>query len=291
MRTGMKILVALGLIIASAAVADTAASSDGTMPSYLRDRGTGIRTSMFGTFVQQKELLIYAFYEYYLDNNLQYTPTEYGGAGLQDFEGRYRANEGLIFAAYGISDRVAIEMEAAVISASFERDPTDGTGTPARLEESGLGDVEGQVHIRLMKESEHRPEIFSFFEAVIPHAKDKPLIGTEDWEGAVGAGVMRGYGFGTVSARVSVEYAAASDTPWDLGEWGVDFVRRGSPSWLVYAGIEGQATDEVAFIGEVQRRLNSHATLKLGAGVGLAANSTDFAPEVGIIFNLPTGGK
>ena len=34
-----------------------------------RDRGTGQPTSMFGTYVRRRELLVYPFFEYYLDND------------------------------------------------------------------------------------------------------------------------------------------------------------------------------------------------------------------------------
>ena len=39
------------------------------LPYYLQDRGTGIPTSQFGTYVRKGELLIYPFYEYYYDSN------------------------------------------------------------------------------------------------------------------------------------------------------------------------------------------------------------------------------
>lgn len=292
MRTGMKMLVALALTTTFATIAGVAAGSDdGTLPGYLRDRGTGVRTSMFGTYVNRGELLIYPFYEYYYDNSLQYSPNEYGGVGAQDFKGRYRAHEGLIFVGYGITDRLGIELEVATISATFEKDPTDASGTPARIEESGLGDVEGQITYRWVKESERRPEVFSYAEAVSPQNRTKALIGTPDWEFKFGSGVSRGYAFGTLTGRVSVEYIKDSTTPWDLGEWALEYFRRVPSGWGFYAGFEGQATDEVSFVGEVQRRLSSRATLKLNSSVGLTENSTDFAPEVGIMFKLPTGRK
>ena len=286
MRTGMKMLVALALVAMACA---TSASADET-PAQ-RDRDGGIRTSMFGTYVNRGELLLYPFFEYYRDNDLQYSPTEFGGVGSQDFKGRYRASEGLIFLGYGITDRFAIELEAAVISATFEKDPADASGTPARIEESGVGDVEGQITYRWTKESEHRPEIFSYAEAVSPQNKTKALIGTPDWEFKFGSGVLRGFTFGTLTARVAVEYIRESSTPWDLGEWALEYWRRVPSGWGFYAGFEGQATDEVSFVGEVQRRLGSRATLKLNTSIGLMENATDFAPEVGIMFRLPTGRK
>jgi len=277
--------VVVALLLSCAPFVSAAAE----LPSYLRDRGIGMRTSMFGSYVEKGQLIVYPFYEHYHDNNQQYSPDEYGVSSTTDYEAHYRANEGILFASYGITSRMNIEMEAAVISATFEKDPTDATGTPAKIKESGLGDVEGQVTYRWLEEGEHRPELYSFFEAVIPHAKDKALIGTEDWEFAFATGGARGFSFGTVVASIGVEYTKASETPWDLGEWELGYLRRLNPGWRVYAGIEGAATDEVSLITEAQRRLSSVATLKMNLGLGLTSNTTDFAPEVGVMFTLPTG--
>lgn len=287
MRFTRKSLVGFALI---AWLPTLAAADAGTSP-YMRDRGPGIRTSMFGTYVQKGELLLYPFYEYYHDNNLQYSPSEFGAVGSQDFEGRYRANEQLIFVGYGITDRLAIELEAAHISATFEKDPADASGTPARIEESGVGDVEGQITYRWLKESERQPEVFSFFEAVSPQNKSKALIGTPDWELKFGSGVSRGFEFGTLTIRAAAEYVTASSSAWDLGEWALEYFRRVPSGWGYYAGLEGQALDELSLVGEVQRRLGRYATLKLNSSVGLTANATDVAPEVGIMFAIPTGGR
>ena len=93
MKPAPSILAVIALL---AALPMTGAAEE-DIPPYLRDRGTGIRTSMFGTYVRRGELIVYPFYEYYRDNDLQYSPSELGGVGDQDFEGRYRANEGLVF--------------------------------------------------------------------------------------------------------------------------------------------------------------------------------------------------
>jgi hypothetical protein len=39
-------------------------AQDPPRPTYLEDRGTGIPTSMFGTYVRRGELLVYPFFEY-----------------------------------------------------------------------------------------------------------------------------------------------------------------------------------------------------------------------------------
>jgi hypothetical protein len=258
------------------------------LPSYLRDRGTGMRTSMFASYVNRGEFLVYPFYEYYKDDNQQYSPNEYGGTGIQDLEGKYRANEGILFLGYGITDKLAIEVEMAYISATFEKDPLDTYGTPPKVESSGVGDLEGQITFRFLTETEKRPELYTFFEAVVPHDKTDPLVGTEDWEFKLGVGGFRGFGFGTLWLSAAAEYTSASSTPWDLGETQLGYIRRVNPQWRVYAGIEGQATDEASLITEVQRTLSSNAYLKANLGLGLTSNATDFAPEVGVMFSFPT---
>ena len=68
------------------------------LPRYLRDRGTGVRTSLLGSYVGHGELLVYPFFEWYADGNLEYKPSELGyGASRVDHRGRYRASEGILF--------------------------------------------------------------------------------------------------------------------------------------------------------------------------------------------------
>lgn len=72
---------------------------------------------MFGTYVRNGELLLYPFFEWYSDRNLEYKPEEFGHVGGEDYRGRYRAYEGLIFLGYGVTDNLALELEVAAISA------------------------------------------------------------------------------------------------------------------------------------------------------------------------------
>ncbi len=193
------------------------------LPAYLTDRGTGLPTSMFGTYIRRGELVVYPFYEYYGDRNFEYKPSEFGVPGDVDFRGRYRANEGILLVAYGLRDNLAFEMEAAVISASFDKSPADASALPARLTESGLGDVEAQLRWRWRKETESRPELFSYTEVVFPHAKAKDLIGTPGWEVKVGTGVIRGFRWGTLTVRGAVEFSQASSSHVDVGEYAVEY--------------------------------------------------------------------
>ena len=255
-------------------------------PPYLRDRGTGIPTSMFGTYVRRGQLLLYPFFEYYSDRNIEYKPAELGYGLEQDFRGRYRATEGLLFLSYGLTDWLAFEIEAAVISARLDKSPDDSSAMPSRIEESGIGDVEGQLRVRWMKETAERPEVFSYFEAVSPSQPNKLLIGTPDCELKAGIGVIRGFRWGTVTVRAAVEYALASASQFDIGEYAVEYFRRMSPAWRVYLGVEG-TQDEVGLITEVQWHCTRFMFLKLNNSLGLNSKATDWAPEVGLMFSFP----
>jgi len=251
----------------------------------LRDRGTGVRTSLLGTYVRQGELLFYPFFEYYWDADREYKPSELGYGLFSDFRGRYRASEGILFLGYGVGPDVALEFEAAVISAELRRSPADTSAMPARVEESGLGDVEAQIRWRFQRETENRPEFFTFFETVFPLQRSRKLIGTQDWEFSFGLGLTRGFRWGTVTARAAGEYSREA-RKFDTGEYAIEYLRRLSPAWRVVAAIEGNQVDEVSLLTEVQWQFVPHAALKLNGGWGLTTNATDFAPEVGIMFSF-----
>jgi hypothetical protein len=249
----------------------------------LRDRGEGLPTSMFGTYVRKGEFLLYPFFEYYHDADFEYSPEELGFVGDVDYRGRYRAQEGLLFLAYGLTDNLAVEFEAAIISASLDKAPADPSALPVRTTESGLGDIEGQIRWRWRKETGDGPEVFSFTEIVVPHHQEKILIGTPGWEMKFGTGVIRGFGWGTLTARAAVAYDEASSSHFDSGEYAIEYLKRLSQTWRLYAGIEGEQ-DEVSLIGEMQWHITPRIIARFNTGVGLTSKATDWAPEVGIVF-------
>ena len=249
-----------------------------------RDRGTGQPTSMFGTYIRRGEWLVYPFIERYTDKNLEYSPDEYGYPLDADFRGQYDATEALLFMAYGFTNRLALEFEIAVIEAEVKKDPSDPTGFPAQLEESGLGDVEGQLRYRWNDETDRAPEVFSYFETVFPFQKNKQLIGTQNWEFKLGTGVVRGFAFGTLTARAAMEYDAA-DRNVALGEMAVEYLKRLNSSFRVFAGVEG-VQDEIEGIFEVQWFLRPNVFLKFNQAWGLTSKATDYAPEFGLMFSF-----
>lgn len=243
---------------------------------------------MFGTYLRRGEWLLYPFIEYYRDNNLEYAPSEFGVPDDDDHRARYRAREGLFFVGYGITGDLAVEFEMAAIHASFEKAATDTSALPARLTESGLGDIEGQIRWRWRRETDRRPELFSYAELVVPHHRDRPLIGTAGWEIKVGTGLARGFSWGTLTARAALEYDTGSTSRVDLGEYAVEYLKRLSPRWRLYTGIEGNGGDELALITEAQWHLSRTVFVRVNNGFGLTSKATDWAPEIGIVLAVPT---
>lgn len=258
----------------------------GTQQSFdrARDRGTGVPISMFGTYVDRGELIIYPFFEYYRDSDAEYSPNEFGFGIDADFRGRYRASEGLIFVGYGISDRLTVEIEGAIINARLEKASDDTSAMPALIEESGLGDVEGQLRWRWSRETDRRPELFSYFETVFPLQKNRVLIGTQAWEFKLGTGLVRGFRWGTMTLRAAVEYDGAERSA-ALGEYALEYLKRISPAVLVFAGVEG-SEDEVEGITELQLSLRQNVVLKLNNAIGLTSKAADWAPEIGVMFRF-----
>jgi hypothetical protein len=252
-------------------------------PFYLKDRGPGVPTSMFGTYVQKGELIVYPFFEYYLDNNMEYSPNEFGFTLDQDFRGRYRESEWLMFLAYGLSDRLALEVEAAMTRASLVKSPDDLSGMPGKLAESGLGDVQTEIRWMWSKETDRRPGFFSYGEVVFPFQRTKYLIGTSELETKAGIGLIRGFQWGTITIRAAVEQAGGVV---DLGEYAVEYYKRLSKSLCVYAGIEG-TQDELEFISEFQFWLSDTVRFKINNAFGLTSKATGWAPEIGLMISFP----
>ncbi len=293
-RTRSWVLI-LTVVLEAGRVAKAVAREEATqapptqqsLPTYLEDRGTGVPTTLFGTYIRGGELIIYPFYEYYHDQDREYKPSELGYEGEVDFRGRYRANEGLIYLGYGLTDDLAVELEVAAISASLEKSAEDLSAVPPKIEESGLGDIDAHVIWRMLRENEGRPELFSFFKVAFPHQEDKVLIGTAGWEGDVGLGLIRGFNWGTLTVRVAAGFVTGSEGEVEIGEYAIEYLKRASSKLRFFTAVEGSG-DEVSLITEVQWHLSPRVFLKMGTGIGLTSKATDWEPEVGILITLPT---
>ncbi len=260
-------------------------AQDAGLPPYLADRGRGMATSLFGTYVGAGELIVYPFYEYTRTTAFEYKPSELGFEGGEDFLGKLVERESLLFLSYGVSDRLSVELEASLYTrATFDKAADDPSAVPARLEESGFGDVDMQVRWRWREETAARPELFSFVELTPPLQEDKHLVGTQDWEAAFGLGVIRGYRWGTIYGRLAIAYDGDGNQV-ELGEYAFEVLKRVSDDWRLVAAIEGES-DEVSWIGEAQWTFARHAFLKLNCGFGLSEKAPDIAPEVGILFHF-----
>lgn len=280
-------IIAIALIALTSLPTPTRAQqvSDNELATWRqRDRGPGQPTSMFGTYIRRGEWLVYPFIEKYTDKNLEYSPDEFGYPLDADFRGEYDATEALLFMAYGFTNRLALEFEIAVIEAEVKKDPSDPTGFPAQLEESGLGDVEAQLRYRWNNETDRAPEVFSYFETVFPFQKNKQLIGTQDWEFKLGTGVVRGFSFGTLTARAAMEYDGAENKV-ELGEAAIEYLKRLNSSFRFFAGVEG-VQDEIEGIFELQWFLRPNVFLKFNQAFGLTSKATDYAPEFGLMFSF-----
>lgn len=288
MRIGPSSIAAflVAIVFTGGAEPGRAAEPNG-LPAYLADRGDGIPTSLLGTYIRAKEFIVYPFYEYTRFKNFEYEPSELGFQSKQEFKnGKLVEQEALIFLAYAFNDSLAIEFESAVwSSAKFTKDPTDTTGTPNQIQESGLGDTEINIRWRILKETETRPDITLFLATVFPLQKSKKLIGTQSWELEPGVVLTKGFSFGTLSLRASLAYNSG-ENKLEFGEWGIDYLKRLSPQWRIALSIEGDQVDEVSFIAEAQYTLGKNAVLKLNCGFGLTKKAPVVAPEIGVLFKF-----
>ncbi len=277
-RASSLVLILIVLLISGSLNAQT------ELPGYLGDRGAGVPLSMFGTYINKGEFIFYPFFEYYKDKDAEYSPQELGFGLDEDFRGRYEADEYLLFFGYGISEDLAVEFEAAYISATQHKASNDPSATPSVIKESGLGDVEGQLRWRFQRETQTRPEYFSYFETVLPLQKDKILIGTQDWEFKLGAGAVKGFTWGTTTFRLAVEYDAG-DKEVALGEYALEYLRKLSDFFQYTLVIEG-ADDEIEFITDLQFHINPKTFIRINNAFGVTSKATDYAPEVGVVFRF-----
>jgi hypothetical protein len=255
------------------------------LPYYLADRGTGTPLSMFGTYIEKGQVVVYPFVEYYYDQDAEYSPAELGYELDEDFRGRYRALEGLIFLGYGITADLAVELEAAVISAKQYRSDDDPSDMPEKVEESGLGDVEGQLRWRFARETARRPEFFTYFETVFPLQENRKMIGTQFWEYKLGIGASKGFRLGTFTLRTAAEYST-EESKVEAGEYAVEYLKRVSKLFRFYIGVEG-SEDEVELIADLQFHIIENAFIRVNNAFGVTSKATDYAPEFGVLFHFP----
>ena len=285
MRSITRLVVVAGLLLCTPMMA----RGQTAQPAFLRDRGPGIASSMFGTYIARGDLIVYPYWEYYVDHNAEYKPAEIGYGLDQDFEGRYRESEYLFFLAYGLTDWLAVQTELAGASASLRKSPADTSAMPAEIRESGLTSFETQFRWRYAQETERRPEVWSYLDIVYPINKRGRIVGSDGFDIELGLGLTRGYRWGTMTLRGSAIYEGASDTKFDIGEFGVEYLKRLSPHWRVFLALQGAgALREASVITELQWHLSPRVILRFNQEIGLTSLSTDWEPQLGVLFTLPT---
>jgi hypothetical protein len=253
------------------------------LPDWLSDRGTGLPTSLFGTYIRKGELLVYPFYEYETNNAEEYHPSELGYVGDEDFLGKFESHEFDLFLSYAPTERLAFELEAQLYTtARLQKSSLDTSAVPARIDESGLGEIESQIRYRLGDETARRPELFTYLEIAYPFQRRKVLIGVSDWAGELGIGAIKGFSWGTLTARMGLAY---DEKNFKGGEFALEYLKRLSPRWRAVVALEGEDED-LALIGEAQYFITPRIFLKINSGFGLTQKVPDFAPEIGLMMNF-----
>ena len=265
---------------------DDAVARDAISP-HQQDRGPGVPTSLASTYVRDGELLTSLEFLYNRDNEFEYDPNEFGFSAPGEFKGKYWDSSADVLVAYGLSNDLVLELEAAASRASLEKADGDLSGMPNELKESGLGHVRTRLDWRMLAENDRRPEVFSYIGALVPHDETKHLIGTPDWVAIAGAGLVRGYDWGTMTFRMGLEYDLGSASELDWGEVAVEYLKRLSPALTVYGAVEVLEGDEYSLVGELQWQLTPAIVLKLNNGFGLTSHGMDWSPRIGVLFSFP----
>ena len=213
--------------------------------------------------------------------------TPLGDPGGQDYLGHYRDLSEQLFIAYGVTDWLAVELEGSYVQAALQRDAADRSGTPPRIEESGLGDLEGELRGRLLRETPRWPELFAFLEITAPSNRKQVLIGDPLWDFKPGLGVIKGFSWGTVTFRTDLEYNQ-DDQAWDLGETSLEYLKRISPVGTARLAIEGGETgapDEWTLDSGVYWTVADHVTLRIDNSLGVFPKAPDFTEQIGLMFS------
>ncbi len=252
-----------------------------------QDRGPGVATSMFGTYVREGEWLLYTNAKYGRDDDFEYDPAEFGFANAAgEFFGQLRSREAAVVVAYGLDDDMVLELEAAAQRATLQKGPGDPSTMPAEIRESGLGDVHARLNWRVLDEGDRRPEVFTYVDLTIPHDSSKVLIGTADWVANIGAGAIRGFSWGTMAVRAGALFELSSASVGDWGEVAVEYYKRLSPQFALYTGLIMAEGDEGSAIAELQWHVTPHMALKINSGFALTSHAVDWAPQIGVQYSF-----
>ena len=107
------------------------------------------------------------------------------------------------------------------------------------------------------------------------------------WELSPGEGIVKGSRWGALTARATAGYTPEDGT-FELGETGLEYLKRMSPRWRAVLSVEGEQ-DEWALIAEAQLTLAPAPALKLNNGFGITNKAPDMAPELGLPYSFGSG--
>jgi hypothetical protein len=280
------IVLRVATLMVLLAGANRTVEAQDSLPAWLKDRGDAISSSMFATYIHPGELVVYPFFEYLRDNNREYQPKEFGLGPEIDFRGRFHSTAEQIFLGLGVNDWLALEFEMAHISAELTKSPSDGFLPPGKIRQSGLTDIEGQVRARVTRESVRWPEFFVYSEFVARTQRAKFLISENYWDIKPGVGFIKGFGFGTLSARINLEYNH-EEKKLDLGELSVEYLKRVSPNFRLFVDFEGGETgslDEWTTVQGFELRLSHSLFLKFDNTLGISSKADDWVPQAGLMW-------
>jgi hypothetical protein len=162
-KTSILFILVLAVFLAGS-LNVSAPRAEEQVPLYLRDRGKGVTTSLFGTYIEKGEWLVYPFYEYEKNSGYEYKGRELGYSDNEtDYLGDFELHQVMLFLGYGVTEDVALELEAAFYEdATLKKASNDTTsGMPDSLSESGWGESEAHVRWRMVHETDSSPEVFS----------------------------------------------------------------------------------------------------------------------------------
>lgn len=280
-----------GLLIGGALTAPVAGQATTWSASQPGDRDPGTATTLSGVYVARGELRAFLSYERVTNHGFEYSPNELGVPSGADYQGDLRASQGVIFLGYGLTDAISFGLEASIARVTLRKADDDTSALPDETRQSGLGGVHVEGTWRFLDESAGRPELFTFVEVQLPHDRSKRLTGTENYVILPGIGLSRGFGWGRLIARVSIEYDTGSESALDFGEWSVEAYRVLSSAWRLSAGLEGQIggsnnLDEVWLISDLDWKLGDRLALRFHNGLGLTAKTAGWSPEVGLLIRF-----
>jgi hypothetical protein len=75
---GIALGASVSVLTGPAILAAQDSPGEAGLPEYLKDRGTGLPTTLFGTYIRGGDWIVYPFFEYYRDADREYKPSELG---------------------------------------------------------------------------------------------------------------------------------------------------------------------------------------------------------------------